>query len=76
MDERTYSSVEVCRALGITYRQMDYAVRSGRIPSQPLRRGSGAPRVWTLEQMDRLREIVEARRKEREILDSALAETG
>lgn len=68
--ERVLSSREVCRLLGIAYRQMDYQVRAGRIPGQPPERGSGVPREWTPAQVERLREIVEARRKAREMLSS------
>jgi DNA-binding transcriptional MerR regulator len=68
---RTYSSVEVCRALGISYRMLDYECKRGRIPGQEYGPGSGSPRVWTVEQVEKLREIVEARRAAKALLEGA-----
>lgn len=70
METRTYSSAEVCRLLGITYRTMDYAVRTGRVPGQPRIVGSGSPREWTEQDVADLRLLVEARRRAREILEN------
>lgn len=58
MDERTYSSAEVCQLLGWTYRQLDY--RSAQLVGRP---GSGIPRRFTEEQLGRLRVIAFAQRE-------------
>lgn len=48
VDEPLFSGPEVCRAAGVTYRQLDYWDRTGVIcPSQPAR-GSGTQRGYTL----------------------------
>src|SRR4051812_31311939 len=43
------NTVEVCHRAGITYRQLDYWTRTGRIPGvqRLISPGSGSPREWT-----------------------------
>lgn len=67
---RTYTSLEVCRAAGITYRQLDYLVRTGKLPTQPVEVGSGSFRRFTESELDRVIEIADARRRARALLDS------
>ena len=54
-DDGTYSTVEVCRITGATYRQLDWWCRTGRIPGQPsgAATGSGRRRRWTDDQITR-----------------------
>lgn len=56
----TYSSADVCRATGATYRQVDHWARTGRIPGQDHGPGYGGRRQWTPEQVERVRQLVEA----------------
>lgn len=53
-----FSSLEVCQMVGISYRQLDHWLRVGTITIDRALPGSGSPRRWTLEEVDRLREIV------------------
>jgi hypothetical protein len=44
----TYSSTDVCMAAHISYRVLDYWVRTGAVtPSVDVGHGSGRPRVWS-----------------------------
>lgn len=58
----TYSTTEVCRLTGATYRQLDYWARTGRIPGQPSGSviGSGNRRRWTQADVDEVRLWLEA----------------
>jgi len=47
------SSVEVCELIGCSYRQLDYAVRSGAEP-EVAASGSGSRRRWSTSQVIRL----------------------
>lgn len=58
--ERTYSSVEVARLTGASYRMLDHWSRQGYIPGQHEPVGSGHHRVWTLDQLDRVRLLMMA----------------
>lgn len=67
---QTLSSHDVAAKVGITYRQLDYWVRLGIIDGQGAV-GSGTPRVWTPEQVKRVREIKAALEKSIGILEKA-----
>lgn len=54
------SSPQVCKEVGISYRQLEYWWQNGWIPDQPVSVGSGRRRLWTPEQLDRVREIADA----------------
>ena len=60
----TYSTMEVARLTGASYRQLDYWARTGRIPGQDPGSvtGSGHQRRWTEEQVSRARALLEASR--------------
>lgn len=45
--EIMHSSTEVCRATGLTYRVLDYWVRTGVITPEINGRGSGSRRGWS-----------------------------
>lgn len=45
--EPTYSSVEVCKAAGVTYRQLDYWDRTGVVSPSVSANGSGTQRRYT-----------------------------
>lgn len=56
---KTYASHEVCKLVGITYRQLDYWLRVGIIvPSCKPTPGSGGRRRFTLVEVQRLKEVV------------------
>lgn len=45
----TLSSARICRLTGLTYRRLDYWIRTGAIPDELVRNrlaGSGCPRRW------------------------------
>jgi DNA-binding transcriptional MerR regulator len=53
-----YSSLEVCRLTGVTYRQLDYWTRIGLIrPSFAQAHGSGTQRRWSPTDIARIRRI-------------------
>lgn len=55
-----FSSLQVAEMAGITYRQLDHWVRVGIIGVERVRYvGSGQPRRWTLEEVYRLKAMVE-----------------
>jgi DNA-binding transcriptional MerR regulator len=56
----TYSSREVCERTGASYRQLDHWARRGYIVGQAAGPGHGRQRVWTVEQLERVGELVEA----------------
>jgi predicted site-specific integrase-resolvase len=67
----TYSSIEVCRIVGITYRMLDYWVRTGTVrPTTKAQPGSGNPRRWTEDEVRRLQEVVAEYRAAMAILDA------
>ena len=47
-----YTSARVCELTGCTYRQLDHWVRSGRIAVEQPARGSGAQRLFSVEQTE------------------------
>jgi DNA-binding transcriptional MerR regulator len=51
MSEHTFSSVEVCKAAGVTYRQLDYWNRIGLVEPHVPAEGSGSHRRYTLEDL-------------------------
>lgn len=54
---RTYSSTQVMRMVGITYRQLDYWCRSGFIPGMAREIGSGCQREFSDEQVEAVRRV-------------------
>lgn len=53
---QTFSSAEVVRMTGATYRQLDYWCRTGLIPGQAgVVPGSGGRRLWTMTDVARAR---------------------
>jgi len=68
--ERTYSSHEVARMVGVSYRQLDYWIRVGTIDMPDGMPGSGRQRVWTPDDVARLRVIVAARNKALETMEA------
>lgn len=60
--ERTYRAPEVCRLVGITYRQLDYWIRSGAITTTNFPfPGSGDWRLFTDDDVAELRLIADLR---------------
>lgn len=53
--DQVFSSPEVCRLAGITYRQLDYWCRTGVITPMRVSDGSGMPRRWATKQVDIIR---------------------
>lgn len=65
------TSSQVCRLVGISYRQLDYWVRTGAIESPDNKSlGSGRPRVWTPEDVRRLKAVVAQMREAQMILEA------
>jgi DNA-binding transcriptional MerR regulator len=58
----TLSSVEVCRLTGVTYRQLDYWVRTGLVLPHTCARGSGTHRRWSDADLERVRRLKVAAR--------------
>ncbi|RLE12209.1 MAG: transcriptional regulator, partial [Actinobacteria bacterium] len=53
-----YRSPQVCKVVGITYRQLDYWDRSGLLgPSMQVASGSGTQRLYTFQDIVTLRVI-------------------
>lgn len=71
----TYSTVEVAKLTGATYRQLDYWCRTGRIAGQPPGRatGSGQRRKWSEADVERARLLLRASVFANSTLDSAAA---
>jgi DNA-binding transcriptional MerR regulator len=67
----TYSTTQVCE---MTYRQVDYYCRKGLVPGQPAGpgTGSGHPRRWTQDQIDRVALLLRASRLVNATLDEAV----
>jgi DNA-binding transcriptional MerR regulator len=58
MDEQGYRVPDVCRIVGISYRQLDYWTRTGLIrPSVRDARGSGSQRLYSFQDLALLRII-------------------
>lgn len=55
----TYSAVEVCELVGITYRQLDYWCRQGFIPQMNRYVGSGCQRRFSEGQLAAVRQVKE-----------------
>jgi MerR HTH family regulatory protein len=57
---RMYSTQQVCKLAGVTYRQLDRWVGLGFITTanQPPRPGTGNPRLWTESELARVKAIV------------------
>lgn len=53
--EHTYSSAEVCGMVGISYRQLDYWLRCGKLHIDNDAEGSGSRRRWTGPDIEALR---------------------
>jgi len=60
MSPPTYSTAEVLRELGVSFRKLDYWARRGYIPGQFEGTGSGHRRRWTGDQIDRVRLLMMA----------------
>lgn len=70
----TFSSVEVSKITGATYRQLDYWCRSGLIPGQAgVAPGSGARRRWTAADVQRARLVKLAAMLSHSPLDKTVA---
>lgn len=70
-DEELLSSAEVCRLVGISYRQLDYWVRTGAIETPDnCAIGSGHGRRWTPEEVRRLKAVVAQMREARQVLEA------
>lgn len=70
-DEGELTSAEVCRLTGISYRQLDYWVRTGAIQSPGNSGlGSGHARRWTHDDVRRLKAVVAQMREAQLILES------
>lgn len=54
MDTAGLPSAEVCRRAGISYRQLDYWGRLGLVTIPPSTCGSGCPRRWPPETVERV----------------------
>lgn len=64
VEPTTYSTTEVAKMIGASYRQLDYWCRTGRIPGQPPGRatGSGNRRRWSEDDLARARVLMRASR--------------
>lgn len=60
--DRDYSTREVLRLAGLTYRQLDYLCRTGRVPGQESGPGSGGQRRFTQAALEEVMRIQRARR--------------
>lgn len=67
---RLYSSAEVCRIVGISYRQLDYWIRVGTIQVDGKLPGSGYQRQWTEDELRRLKEVVAVYKSATSTLDA------
>ena len=58
MDEKGYRAPQVCKIVGITYRQLDYWARTGLLqPSLAEARGSGTQRLYSFGDIVQLRVV-------------------
>lgn len=58
----TYTSRQVCRATGVTYRQLDYWLRRGHVRGADRRPGSGKPRALTFDAVAQVAFLAECHR--------------
>lgn len=57
-EDQVFTSVEVCDAAGITYRQLDWWCRSDYVrPSVQQADGTGTRRLWSAADLERVREV-------------------
>jgi DNA-binding transcriptional MerR regulator len=69
--EELLTSAEVCRLVGISYRQLDYWVRTGAVESPGNKGlGSGQRRHWTSEDVRRLKVVASQIREAQMILEA------
>jgi len=54
MNRPAYTADNVVKATGLTYRQLDHYIRRGYIQMSNPTPGSGVPRLFTGEQLDRI----------------------
>jgi DNA-binding transcriptional MerR regulator len=62
-------AVEVAKRVGISYRQMDYWLRTGVITIESDSSGSGSRRVFTPEEEAALKEMVDEMRQAEQVLE-------
>lgn len=55
-----YTTNEVCRLTGASYRQLDWWVRTGRIVPEVSAEGSGSTRGFTDEQIEEIKDLIAA----------------
>lgn len=74
MSDETYTTMEVVAMTGATYRQLDWWVRTGRIPGngELVNVGSGHRRTWTGEQVARVELLLRASLLVNATLDEAV----
>ena len=58
--DQLLSSVEVCQLSGITYRQLDYWVRTEKIDCAVDAEGSGSQRLFYLDVVEEIKAITDA----------------
>jgi DNA-binding transcriptional MerR regulator len=69
--ETTYSSREVCEITGLTYRQLDWWIRTGKIElSWDGTPGSGHPRRWSEHEVRRLQAMLAAYDEAQEVIEA------
>lgn len=61
LEPEILSAPQVCRAFGLSYRQLDYWVREGLITPTVQAHGSGTRRVFDAEAIEQVRRLVRAR---------------
>jgi hypothetical protein len=67
--ESVYSTIQVCRIVGLTYRQLDWWLRTGKIElTSDATPGSGNNRLWTPEEVRRLKHVVAVYHEARETM--------
>lgn len=73
--ERMFTSFDVCRLASVTYRQLDYWTRTGRINPTAYNVGSGYHRQWTFDEIFVVRVIGRLREAHIDfpIIDSVIA---
>ena len=63
-----YSTLQVARLVGVTYRMLDYWLRMGMVYIEREARGSGTRRWWTLDEVRRLKRLVALKHDAEEVL--------
>lgn len=61
----SYSTMDVCRLTGATYRQVSYWASRGLVAGQARGPGTGSRREWTDAQLDTVRRLVAASERRR-----------